>query len=63
MTSVLDTRSVPPAERRDYWSAGIAERFFPIDTPPTVRTGGSLEQAAASAAALVTSIRRRACWR
>lgn len=30
MTSVLDTRSVPPAERRDYWSAGIAERFFPM---------------------------------
>lgn len=28
--SVLDTRSVPPAERRDYWSAGIAERFFPM---------------------------------
>lgn len=31
MTSVLDTRSVPPAERRDYWSAGIAERFFPME--------------------------------
>jgi AraC-like DNA-binding protein len=30
MTSVLDTRLVPPAERRDYWSAGIAERFFPM---------------------------------
>ena len=30
MTSVLDTRSVPPAERREYWSAGIAERFFPM---------------------------------
>ncbi len=31
MTSVLDTRSVPPAERREYWSAGIAERFFPME--------------------------------
>ena len=30
VTSILDTRSVPPAERRDYWSAGIAERFFPM---------------------------------
>ncbi|BCW44812.1 helix-turn-helix domain-containing protein [Arthrobacter sp. StoSoilB5] len=30
MTSVPCTRSVPPAERRDYWSAGIAERFFPM---------------------------------
>ena len=30
MTSVLDTRTVPAAERRDYWSAGIAERFFPM---------------------------------
>jgi AraC-like DNA-binding protein len=29
-TEILDTRSVPPAERRDYWSAGIAERFFPM---------------------------------
>ena len=31
MTSVLDTRLVPPAERREYWSAGIAERFFPMN--------------------------------
>lgn len=31
MTSVLDTRSVPAAERREYWSAGIAERFFPME--------------------------------
>jgi AraC-like DNA-binding protein len=30
MMTVLDTRAVPPAERRDYWSAGIAERFFPM---------------------------------
>src|SRR4051812_1056975 len=30
MTPVLDTRSVPPADRRDYWSAGIAEHFFPM---------------------------------
>ena len=30
MTSILDTRSVPPAERRDYWSAGIADQFFPM---------------------------------
>lgn len=30
MTSGLDTRSVPSEERRGYWSAGIAERFFPM---------------------------------
>lgn len=30
MTAVLDTRSVPAADRREYWSAGIAERFFPM---------------------------------
>jgi AraC-like DNA-binding protein len=30
MSSVLDTRSVPPAERREYWATGIAERFFPM---------------------------------
>ncbi|MCG2621977.1 helix-turn-helix domain-containing protein [Arthrobacter sp. I2-34] len=30
MTPVLDTRSVPPADRRDYWSAGIAQHFFPM---------------------------------
>lgn len=30
MTTVLDTRVVPPADRSDYWSAGIAERFFPM---------------------------------
>ncbi|MGK4219421.1 helix-turn-helix domain-containing protein [Kocuria sp.] len=28
MTIVLDTRSVPPSDRQDYWSAGIAEHFF-----------------------------------
>ncbi|MHA7167610.1 helix-turn-helix domain-containing protein [Arthrobacter bambusae] len=31
MTSVLDTRSVPPAERVEYWSAGIAEHFFTMN--------------------------------
>ncbi len=30
MTTVLDTRVVPPSDRPDYWSAGIAERFFPM---------------------------------
>lgn len=30
MNSVLDTRSVPPGIRRDYWSTGIAEYFFPV---------------------------------
>jgi AraC-like DNA-binding protein len=28
---LLDTRSVPPAQRLDYWSKGIAQHFFPID--------------------------------
>ena len=28
MGEVLDTRSVAPADRRDYWSAGNAEHFF-----------------------------------
>lgn len=28
MTLVLDTRSVPLADRQDYWAAGIAEYFF-----------------------------------
>lgn len=30
MTPVLDTRSVSPADRRDYWSEGIAQHFFPM---------------------------------
>lgn len=30
MTTLLDTRVVPLSERPDYWSAGIAEHFFPI---------------------------------
>ncbi|RSZ63851.1 helix-turn-helix domain-containing protein [Corynebacterium hylobatis] len=30
MSSVLDTRSVPPHDRQNYWSCGIAEHFFPI---------------------------------
>lgn len=34
MTTFLDTRVVPPAARPDYWSAGIAERFFPMETRP-----------------------------
>lgn len=28
--ALLDTRSVRPSDRRDYWSSGIAERFFPM---------------------------------
>lgn len=31
MAAFLDTRSVPAAERREYWSAGIAECFFPME--------------------------------
>ncbi len=30
MPPVLDTRSVSPADRRDYWSEGIAQHFFPM---------------------------------
>ena len=30
MAPVLDTRSVSPADRRDYWSEGIAQHFFPM---------------------------------
>lgn len=30
MTTVLDTQSVPRSDRWDYWSAGIAEHFFPV---------------------------------
>lgn len=32
MTSILDTRSAPPAERQDYWSEGIAERLLSVTT-------------------------------
>jgi hypothetical protein len=39
-----------------YWSSEKTER----ETPPTVRTGGLLEQADASAAAVVTSMARAA---
>lgn len=28
--TALDTRLVAPSDRTDYWSAGIAERFFPM---------------------------------
>ncbi|MET0830270.1 MAG: helix-turn-helix domain-containing protein [Microbacterium sp.] len=28
--TALDTRRVAPSDRPDYWSAGIAERFFPM---------------------------------
>ena len=36
--SILDTRAVMPRERREYWSTGIAQHFFPVslarpDTP------------------------------
>lgn len=30
MTTVLDTRSVPSIHRKNYWSGGIAEHFFPM---------------------------------
>lgn len=32
---LLDTRTVAPAERAGYWSAGIAANFFPIQVDPT----------------------------
>src|SRR5437868_1832684 len=30
MTTLLDTRAVPASDRPDYWTAGIAEHFFPM---------------------------------
>lgn len=30
MNTLLDTRAVSPSDRPDYWSAGIAEHFFPM---------------------------------
>lgn len=30
MKTLLDTRAVAPGDRLEYWSAGIAEHFFPI---------------------------------
>ena len=27
---MLDTRTVAPSDRPDYWSAGIADHFFPM---------------------------------
>ena len=30
MSTLLDTRLVAPSDRSDYWSAGIAEHFFPM---------------------------------
>lgn len=30
MTTILDTRAVPPSDRTGYWSAGIMRHFFPI---------------------------------
>lgn len=30
MAPVLDTRSVSAADRRDYWTEGIAQHFFPV---------------------------------
>lgn len=37
MTTLLDTRAVTPLQQIDYWSAGIAQHFFPIhvDQIPT----------------------------
>ena len=37
MTTLLDTRVVPPSDRPDYWSAGIAEHFFPMRVEPVGR--------------------------
>ncbi|PWU55504.1 hypothetical protein DLE60_28335 [Micromonospora globispora] len=34
MTTLLDTRAVAPSDRPDYWSAGIAEHFFPMGVEP-----------------------------
>ena len=30
MSTLLDTRVVTPSDRSDYWSAGVAEHFFPM---------------------------------
>ena len=30
MTTLLDTRTVAPSDRPEYWSAGIADHFFPM---------------------------------
>ncbi|WP_406430204.1 helix-turn-helix domain-containing protein [Streptomyces sp. NBC_01589] len=30
MSTLLDTRAVAPSDRPEYWSAGIAEHFFPM---------------------------------
>ncbi|GAA3777689.1 hypothetical protein GCM10022240_31250 [Microbacterium kribbense] len=34
MSMMLDTRAVAPADRSDYWSAGIAAHFFPVRVEP-----------------------------
>ncbi|KAE8765386.1 helix-turn-helix domain-containing protein [Georgenia thermotolerans] len=34
MSTLLDTRTVTPSDRPDYWSAGIAEHFFPASLQP-----------------------------
>ncbi|MCK6212126.1 helix-turn-helix domain-containing protein [Georgenia sp. EYE_87] len=34
MTILLDTRTVTPSRRPEYWSAGIAEHFFPMSLQP-----------------------------
>lgn len=34
MTTLLDTRTVTPSDRPDYWAAGIAEHFFPMSLQP-----------------------------
>ncbi len=35
MNALLDTRAVAPSERAEYWSAGIAQHFFPVRLEPT----------------------------
>lgn len=35
LNALLDTRAVTPSERAEYWSAGIAQHFFPVRLEPT----------------------------
>ena len=35
VNALLDTRAVAPSERAEYWSAGIAQHFFPVRLEPT----------------------------
>lgn len=35
MSTLLDTQSIPASDRFDYWSAGIAEHYFKMETAST----------------------------